>query len=174
MSLCNSKPFWNCSTWRFIRRYRCPICQKLKTMVKRSIDQKLRLRNFDARHGKIETGAVVKSPKGLSGFEGGKGTCYQWKGKASVRQETSAVSGMRVTIVRKNQNPKPPHFLSHQCHKVEVCRGKGVSEARVTWCHSSTTVQKKVKSVGTTEQKKPKTRDHSPKKKRKRRQKCSG
>ena len=28
-----------------------PNYQKLKTMVKRSIDQKLRLRNFDAGHG---------------------------------------------------------------------------------------------------------------------------
>ena len=36
--------------------------QKLRTMVKRGKDQKLRLRNFDARHRKIiETGAVVKS-----------------------------------------------------------------------------------------------------------------
>ena len=40
-----------------------PNDQKLTTMVKRSMDQKLRLRNFDARHGKIETGAVVKSCK---------------------------------------------------------------------------------------------------------------
>ena len=47
-------------------------------MVKRNMDQKLRLRNFDARHGKIGTGAVVKSRKGSSGVEGGKGTCYQW------------------------------------------------------------------------------------------------
>ena len=31
-----------------------PYYQKLKTMVKRSIDQKLRLRNFDDRHGRIE------------------------------------------------------------------------------------------------------------------------
>ena len=37
--------------------------------VKRSIGQKLRLRNFDARHGKIETGAVGKSRKGFSGVE---------------------------------------------------------------------------------------------------------
>ena len=35
---------------------------------------------------KIETGAVVKSRKGLIGVEGGKGTCYQWKEKASVRK----------------------------------------------------------------------------------------
>ena len=45
-----------------------PNCQKkLKTMVKRSIVQKLRLRNFDARPGKIETGAVVKSHRRLCG-----------------------------------------------------------------------------------------------------------
>ena len=41
-----------------------PNYQKLKTMAKRSIDQKLRLRHFDARHGTIETGAVVKNRKG--------------------------------------------------------------------------------------------------------------
>ena len=38
-------------------------------------------RNFDARHGRIETGAVIKNRKGLSGVEGGKGICYQWKEK---------------------------------------------------------------------------------------------
>ena len=43
-----------------------PNYQKLKTMVKRSIDQK------DMR--KIETGAVVESRRGLSGVEGGTDT----------------------------------------------------------------------------------------------------
>ena len=58
-----------------------PNYQKLKTMVKRSKDQKLRLRNFDARHGRIESGAVFKNRKGVIGVEGGKGICYQWKEK---------------------------------------------------------------------------------------------
>ena len=58
-----------------------PNYQRLKTMVRRSIDQKNRLRSVGARHGRIETGAVVKNRKGMSGFEGGKGTCYQWKEK---------------------------------------------------------------------------------------------
>ena len=40
-----------------------PDSQKLKTMVQRSIDQKLRLRNFDARNERIEIGAVVKNRK---------------------------------------------------------------------------------------------------------------
>ena len=42
-----------------------PNYQKLMTMRKRSIDQKLRLRNFDAKHGRIETGAVIKNRKGF-------------------------------------------------------------------------------------------------------------
>ena len=58
-----------------------PNCPKLKTMVTRSIDQNLRLRNFDGRHEKIETGAVVKSRKGSIGVEGGRGICHQWKEK---------------------------------------------------------------------------------------------
>ena len=49
---------------------------KLKTVVKRRKDQKLRFRNFVAMHGRIETGAVAKSRKGMSGVEGGKGICY--------------------------------------------------------------------------------------------------
>ena len=85
---------------------------------------------LDARHGRIESGAVVKSRMELICVEGGKGICYQWK--KPVRKETNAVSGMRVTIVHKIQNPKPPRILSHPCHEVEVCRGRGVSEAKVT------------------------------------------
>ena len=80
-------------------------CQKMKTMVKRSEDQKLRLRIFDASHGRIETGAVVKNRKGLSGVEGGKGYMLPVeKQKASVRRETSAVSRMRATIVHQNRH----------------------------------------------------------------------
>ena len=53
-------------------------------MVKRSIDQKLRLRNFDARHGKIESAAVGKNRKGIIGVDGGKGICYQWREKGQL------------------------------------------------------------------------------------------
>ena len=46
------------------------------------------------------------------------------KKKASVRKETDAVSGMRVTIVPKNQNTLPRRLPSHPSHEVEVCRKK--------------------------------------------------
>ena len=42
VSLIKSKLYWNCTTWKFTRRYRCPNTRDEKTMVKRSIDQKLR------------------------------------------------------------------------------------------------------------------------------------
>ena len=49
-----------------------PSNHKLQTMVKRSINQKLRFRNFDARHEKIESGAMLKSRKALFRVEGGQ------------------------------------------------------------------------------------------------------
>ena len=100
-----------------------PNYQKLKTMVKKSVDQKLRLRNFDARHGRIESGAVVKSRKGIIGVDGGKGICYQW-------EEIRPVFATRPNIVRKNQNTLPPRLLSQPYHD----RGREVSAAKVTMC----------------------------------------
>ena len=99
-------------------------------MVKRSIDQKLRLRNFDARNERIETGAVVTSRRGSIGIERGKEFAISGKQKDSVREETSAVSGTTVMNVQ-NRHRKPLHPLSHQHQEVEVRRDKGASEAGV-------------------------------------------
>ena len=52
-----------------------PDYQRLHTMVKRSIEQKLRLRNVDARNERIETGAVVTNRRGQRGVEKGQGEC---------------------------------------------------------------------------------------------------
>ena len=70
-------------------------------MVKRSMDQKLRLRNFDARHGRIESGAVVKS------------------------------RALQFRARRAKSTPKTAPFSEHQHKDVEVRRGKGTSEAGV-------------------------------------------
>ena len=39
-----------------------PDYHRLKTMVKRSIEQNLRTKNFEARNGNYERNAVVKNP----------------------------------------------------------------------------------------------------------------
>ena len=54
--------------------------QRLKTMVRRHIDQMIRTRNFRARNERIETGVLVKSHNGKNvSVERGMGECYQWK-----------------------------------------------------------------------------------------------
>ena len=102
-----------------------PKYQKLKTMVKRSINQKLRLRNFDARRGRIETRAVVKSRKGLIGVEGGKGTCYQSKEKGQCSQ------GDRCSFRHKTQDrvQKPEHTTA-TLSEPTVSRDRSVSRKR--------------------------------------------
>ena len=87
-----------------------PNYQTLKTMVKRSVDQKLRLRSFDARNEKIETGH-----KGSSGVERGRGICYQWKEKGqcskreqcSFRQESNDRAKPTPKIAPPSETPNP-------------------------------------------------------------------
>ena len=102
-----------------------PNCQKLKTMVKRSRDQKLRLRNFDARHGRLESGAVVKSRKGIIGVEGGKGICYQWKEKGQCSQRDRC-SFRHDT---KDRAQKPEHTAATPPQPA-LSQGRSVSEKR--------------------------------------------
>ena len=121
MSLINSKQYWNCTTWKFIRRYRCPNDKKLKTMVKRSIDQKLRSRNFDARHEKIETRAVVKSCKKICvALKEEEAFVTSGKKQGSVRRRINAVSGMRVMIVQK-PTPKAAPPSEPPTRKTRIC-----------------------------------------------------
>ena len=102
-----------------------PNYQKLKTMVKSSTDQKLRLRNSDARLGKIESGVVIKSRKGLSGVEGGKGICYQWKENGQCSQ------GDRCSFRHEEQDraQKPEHTAA-TLSEPTVSRGRSVFDNR--------------------------------------------
>ena len=111
-----------------------PNDQKLKRqMVKRSIDQKLRLRNLWRQKWENWKRSCGKESKGILGVEGGKGICSQWKEKkASGRKETDAVSDTKPKIVHNNQNTLLPRLPSQPYHEVEVCRGREVSEAKVT------------------------------------------
>ena len=107
-----------------------PNNQKLKTMVKRSLDQKLRLRNFDAWRGRTGKGVVVQSRKGLSVVKEEKVFVTSGKKKTDVRNHCS----FRHESNDRAQNPEhrmPPHFPSPRCREVEVCRRKEVSKAKV-------------------------------------------
>ena len=108
-----------------------PDYQKLRTMVKRSIDQKLWLRSFDARKERIERRAVVTNRKGQRGVEGGQGECYQWKVKGQCSGGDKCVVSRTMKISVKNRHQKPLDRLNHQHKEVEVRRGKRTSVAGV-------------------------------------------
>ena len=100
-----------------------PNYQKLKTMVKRSLDQKLRLRNFDARHERIVTGAVVKNRKKKCGAEGGKGTCYQWKEKGQRSK------GIQCSFrLESNDRDQKPEHTAATPSEPSTTRGRSVSK----------------------------------------------
>ena len=130
----NSKPYWNCTTWRFIRRYRCPIIKSWRQCD----EEEYRSENFDYETSTPDTGELNQEQwsrvgRDKSALKEERVLVTGGMKLASVRKETNAVSGMRVTIVRKNQNNTlPPHLPSHPSHEVEVCRGREVSEAKVT------------------------------------------
>ena len=132
VSLINSKPYWNCTTWN----------------SSENIDAQLsKFEDTGEEENRSETSIAQfwrptwENWNRSSGQES-KGNEWRWRRKryllpverkrASARKETNAVSGMRVTTVHKNQTTMPPHHLSHPCHEVEVCGGKDVSEAKVT------------------------------------------
>ena len=99
--------------------------QTLKTMVKRNLDQKLRLRNFDARHGRTETRAVVKNRKGLIGVEGGKGFCYQWKEKGQCSK------GDQCSFRHEsNDRAQKPEHTAGTPSEPSFSRGRTVSKKR--------------------------------------------
>ena len=110
-----------------------PDYQKLKTMLRSSIDHKLHLRNVDARNERIETGAVVASRRRLVVLKEEKEFAISGKQKDSVREETNAVSSTTVMSVR-NQHQKPLHPLGLQLKELEVRQEKGISEAGVQLC----------------------------------------
>ena len=105
--------------------------QKLETMVKRSKNQKLRLRNFDAM-GKLNQEPWSRVERDQSALKEEKVPVTSGKKKASVRKETDAVSGTEPKTVHKNHNTLSPRLLSQPLRKVEVCRRREVSEAKVT------------------------------------------
>ena len=125
MSLINSKTVLELYDMEIHQKISVPNNQKMKTMVKRSIDQKHRFRNFNAGHGRNESGAVMKSRKGLTGVDGGKGICYQWKEKGQCSQ------GDRCSFRHETQDraQKPEHTAATPS-ELTASRGRSVSRKR--------------------------------------------
>ena len=69
-----------------------PNYQKLKTMMKRCLDQKIRARNFEARYERIEKGHGRKAKGNQPALQGSQESAINGKQKGSAQEETHAVS----------------------------------------------------------------------------------
>ena len=82
-----------------------PDYHRLKTMVKRSIEQEIRNKNFGIRNGNVETNAMVKNQRGQRIL----GDCWQWKanGQCSKGDNCSFRHDINKRARMTQPNPAP-------------------------------------------------------------------
>ena len=101
-SLTSSRPYWNCMKAG-------PYYHRLTTMVKRSIEQNLRMMNFEARNGNYGRSAVVKNSGTKQREQTSLGNCWKWQangqcskgGNCSFRHDTNK----RAKSTQPNPSP---------------------------------------------------------------------
>ena len=86
-----------------------PDYQRLKTMVKRSIEQDARNKNFGARNGNFEKNAVVKNQGTKQRGQRTPGDCWQWetKGQCSKGEKCSFRHDTNKRAKSTQSNPSP-------------------------------------------------------------------
>ena len=91
-----------------------PDDHKLKTMVKRSIEQDIRNRNSGAKNGNYERNAVVKNNQGTKQRgQGTLGDCWQWKtiGQCSKGDNCSFRHEINKRAKLTQPTPSPSSFM---------------------------------------------------------------
>ena len=90
-----------------------PDYHRLRTMVKRSIEQDLRKRNFEARNGNYETNAVVKNQGIKQREHRSLGDCWQWEfnGQCSEGDNCSFRHDINKRAQMTQPNPSPNSFM---------------------------------------------------------------
>ena len=101
-----------------------PDYHRLKTMVKRSIEQNLRMKNFEARNGNYETNAVVKNQRAKQREQRSLGYCWQWKanGQYFKRNNCSFRHDVNKHARMTQPNPSPNSFMQQDKRKASRTR----------------------------------------------------
>ena len=90
-----------------------PDYHRLKTMVKRSIEQNLRIKNFEAANENFERNAVVKNQGTKKRGQRTLGDCWQWKtnGQCSNGDNCSFRHDINKRAKLTQPNPSPSSFI---------------------------------------------------------------
>ena len=101
-----------------------PDFHRLKTMVKRSIEHSLRMKNFEARNGNFETSAVVKKQRVKQREQRSLGDCWQWKanGQCSKGDNCSFRHDVNKRAKMTQPNPSPNCFMQQDERKTSRTR----------------------------------------------------
>ena len=89
-----------------------PHYHRLKTMVKRSIEQNLRIKNFGARSGNFEKNALVKNQGTKQRERRTPGECWQWKAN---RQCSKGDNGSFRHDISERANKTQPNLSPSSC-----------------------------------------------------------
>ena len=95
-----------------------PDYHRLKTMVKRSIEQNLRMKNSEARNGNYETSAVVKNQGTQPREQRSLGDCWQWKADGQCSKGDNCSFRHDMNKRAESTQPSPsPRFSTQQSVK---------------------------------------------------------
>ena len=115
-----------------------PDYHSLKTMVKISIEQNLRMKNFEAKNGNFETSAVVKNQGTKQRGQRSLGDCWQWKadGQCSKGDNCSSRHDKNKRAKKTQPNPSPISFMQQNdrnASRTRSPRGKSPSGRMARW-----------------------------------------
>ena len=107
-------------------------------MVKRIIEQNLRIKNFEARNGNYERNAVVKSQGTKQREQRTLGYCWQWKanGQCSEGENCSFRHDINKRAKSTQLNPSPSSFMQQNernASRTRSPRGKSPSGRMSRW-----------------------------------------
>ena len=130
--LINSKPFWSCMTWRFMKICRCQIVKNWRQWWREAQIRNLFCETLtpDMRELKQEQWLRIAGVNVV--LKEDKENAFNGKQKDSVREETSVVSGTMKTSVQNRHQKNCSTFLNHQQRGGSV-RGKERQRPESTW-----------------------------------------
>ena len=91
-------------------------------MVKRSIEQNLRIENFEARNGNYETNAVVKNQGTKQREQRTLGYCWEWKANGQCSEGGNCSFRHDINKRAKTTQPKPSPSSSTQQNERNASR----------------------------------------------------
>ena len=115
-----------------------PYYQRLNTLVKRSIEQEIRNKNFGSRNGNFEKNAVVKNQGTKQRVQRILGDCWQWEtnGQCVKGDNCSFRHDMNKRGKASPSNPSPNSFMrqsERKSSRTRSPRGKSPSGRMSRW-----------------------------------------